>query len=310
MFLRRAIVLLEQRRRLQREPDSAPVRLPESGVGLRRFQWNGVHPAGAGTGRRWAPYDLGGRCRQPALLRERQLRMQPRQHRARMCRGGPGNRSHERGCGRVHAGLRRCRSGGRTCPSVPRDGVLAGVGPCGSGSGRRPVREGSDCGEGLECVGSPGQCRHYCCSGNAACGTTSSPTFCDVQRTAVGNIPVPVCMPISACTLLSTSASGSEGSCPVSQTCELVTHTGITSCVPIGDAQTGESCAGDDPGTGAGDPVPLRRRPEAAWAQWEPAAATPLRARGASSSGVTCPTGTTCTGTAQLSDNPLVGICL
>jgi hypothetical protein len=90
----------------------------------------------------------------------------------------------------------------------------------------------SDCSAGHECIN--GTCRHYCCSGTAAC---SSGQFCDVQPTeADPKTLVPVCMPVIPCTLLD------EDSCPASQQCSVVREDGTTGCVAIGNAQDSEPC--------------------------------------------------------------------
>jgi hypothetical protein len=91
----------------------------------------------------------------------------------------------------------------------------------------------TDCSAGHECVRG-GTCRHYCCSGNAAC---SAGQFCDVQPTAQDpNTLVPVCMPQIPCTLLD------DTTCPAGQQCTVVREDGSTSCVSIGPAGNGESC--------------------------------------------------------------------
>lgn len=91
----------------------------------------------------------------------------------------------------------------------------------------------TDCAAGFECVGSPGQCRHYCCDGT--CGKAQ---FCDIQTVAdVGSLKVPVCAPVRSCKLLS------QMGCGQGETCAVVNaDDGTTSCVATGPAQVGQSC--------------------------------------------------------------------
>jgi hypothetical protein len=92
----------------------------------------------------------------------------------------------------------------------------------------------ADCAPGYECVGSPGTCRHYCCSGNTSCRIDQ---FCDIQPTASGSsMEVPVCMPAHTCDLLQ------PGTCPSGQTCAVVREDGSLSCVQVGAATAGKSC--------------------------------------------------------------------
>ncbi len=102
----------------------------------------------------------------------------------------------------------------------------------GAGTDGYACTAGDDCSTGYECVGTPGQCRRYCCSG--AC--SDDKTFCDVQpATAMSGITVPVCMPVANCKLL-------ESSCPGGETCSVVADDGTTSCVATGPASEGEAC--------------------------------------------------------------------
>ncbi|MFO0674729.1 MAG: hypothetical protein U0235_34790 [Polyangiaceae bacterium] len=71
----------------------------------------------------------------------------------------------------------------------------------GAGRDGDACRASADCGPGFECVGSPGQCRRYCCA--TPCGNER---VCDKQI-VTGNegLTVPVCMPIHPCKLLGKS---------------------------------------------------------------------------------------------------------
>lgn len=92
----------------------------------------------------------------------------------------------------------------------------------------------TDCAAGYECVGSPGQCRHYCCSASAC---ASGQQFCDIQTVAeIGSLRVPVCMPVRSCKLLATDG------CSVGEQCEVVDDQGTTSCVAVGPLHAGDSC--------------------------------------------------------------------
>jgi hypothetical protein len=93
----------------------------------------------------------------------------------------------------------------------------------------------TDCAAGFECVGSPAQCRHYCCDGDSVC-PTGGKHFCDIQVPAEqGALKVPVCMPVRQCVLLG------EG-CTQGETCSVVDDKGTTSCIGVGPAKAGESC--------------------------------------------------------------------
>jgi hypothetical protein len=136
--------------------------------------------------------------------------------------------------GAVAVALSACHvtTSGQTCTG-------AGLG----GDGAQ-CQSGADCASTFECVGSPGQCRHYCCGGNATCdgasGVTTGATFCDVQPLTVGGQPVPVCEPIANCTPLLTGTGA--GTCPKGETCAVVKDDGTTSCVTIGSAGIGGDC--------------------------------------------------------------------
>lgn len=127
----------------------------------------------------------------------------------------------------------------RTC-RVRRDGpACAPVGQLKDGAA---CTTSAECGPGADCAlraDGMGQCRRYCCGGtcekvNAPAGGAS---FCDVVQLAEeANVKVPVCMPAKPCKLLS------AGQCEVGETCAVVSDEGLTSCLPTGPAQVGESC--------------------------------------------------------------------
>jgi hypothetical protein len=97
------------------------------------------------------------------------------------------------------------------------------------------------------------------------------------------------------------------GSCPSGQTCAVVKDDGSTSCVVVGKAVAGEPCEGDGSSQtgGAGDPFHCA------------AGLTCLGAPGSRTcaalchvdSPTDCPSGTTCTGSAQLFKDGNIGIC-
>ncbi len=105
--------------------------------------------------------------------------------------------------------------------------------PAGSGHNGDECLKPADCAAGFECVGSPGQCRPYCCS-----GTCHTDSFCDIQPVAdVGAVRVPVCEPVKSCKLLSSMG------CADGETCAIVNDDdGTTSCVTVGTAQVGQAC--------------------------------------------------------------------
>ena len=124
---------------------------------------------------------------------------------------------------------------GMACHVVPVDGGAAPLcSAAGQGEDGAECIQSADCAVGFECVGSPGQCRRYCCNGQDSCGGDGR-QFCDIQARAEQGNKVPVCMPVRSCALL---GSG----CPQGQTCAIVLEDGTTSCVGIGSAQAGESC--------------------------------------------------------------------
>jgi hypothetical protein len=97
----------------------------------------------------------------------------------------------------------------------------------------------TDCALGDDCVGDPGICRHYCCSGTGPCAATD---FCDIRPKAEDpDTLVPVCIPLRPCGLIDEWSDA--GACPALETCAVARDdTGATSCVPIGAATEGESC--------------------------------------------------------------------
>lgn len=170
---------------------------------------------------------------------------------------------------------RRSSAGG----AVAAQCVTAGTGKDGEA-----CRASSDCGPGFECVGSPGQCRRYCCS--SACGAER---VCDKQL-VVGNesLTVPVCMPIHPCKLLSP--------CPNNETCGIADQIdGRTSCLAVGAAQAGESCEQQNC---AGDLTCLGE------------VGARLCYKLCSKSHPSCPEGSRCKGTLPLFQDPDQGVCL
>ncbi len=155
----------------------------------------------------------------------------------------------------------------------------------------------TDCADSFECVGSPGQCRHYCCGGNASCDSASNQTtgvtFCDVQTTTAGGLNVPVCEPVASCTPLLQGTGA--GTCPKGYTCGVVKDDGTTSCVPIGTVGIGGNCdvfhcAAELTCLGAAGSRTCFQLCEVDTPQ-------------------ACPYGTTCTSSAQLFSNANLGIC-
>ncbi len=144
----------------------------------------------------------------------------------------------------VYTGWEDAGEGGAllsACHVVANGQVCAVAGAGGDGA---QCQSSADCAESFECVGSPGQCRHYCCNGNAACDAasdqTTGTTFCDVQTTTDGSLSVPICAPVRSCTplLIGTGA----GTCPDGETCAVVKDDGTTSCVAIGPVGIGGDC--------------------------------------------------------------------
>jgi len=105
-------------------------------------------------------------------------------------------------------------------------------------------KSGTDCAAGFDCVaGDNGtkQCRHYCCAGTCKGHESQSggATFCDVQDLVDVNQKAPVCMPLKHCELLGT------GECNTNESCAVVTESGDTGCVAVGEKQVGASCDAD-----------------------------------------------------------------
>ena len=165
-------------------------------------------------------------------------------------------------------------------------------GLAGTGGDGDSCETGGDCAPAFECVGMPGRCRHYCCDGDKSCATSKSASFCDIGSTSASNITVPVCAPVSRCKLLTANACGAD------QTCAVVKEDGTTSCVAVGPAQVGQDCNAVHCGAGL----------------------TCLGKPGARPCFKLCRVGypedcadgqksTTCTGSAQLFNDPEYGIC-
>lgn len=100
----------------------------------------------------------------------------------------------------------------------------------------------SECAAGFECVDEHNgahRCRHYCCDGVCdAPGTGNKKMYCAIGA-ALGT-KVPVCVPVTACQLLTMSA------CPSGETCSVVRTDGTTSCIPVGPQLVGEGCDRDN----------------------------------------------------------------
>jgi hypothetical protein len=120
-------------------------------------------------------------------------------------------------------------AGSSTAPAGTPTCLVAGTGHDGD-----QCLKPTDCATGFECVGSPGQCRHYCCDGTC----DGKAQFCDIQTVAdVGSLPVPVCAPVRSCKLLS------QMGCATGETCAIVNDDdGTTSCVATGPSQVGMAC--------------------------------------------------------------------
>lgn len=138
--------------------------------------------------------------------------------------------------GTTNSAMQACRIGKTGTASVaPSCQVKTGEGGDGAA-----CETGEDCAAGFDCVAGEKTktCRHYCCLGGCKAQTSQSggPTFCDVQRLADVDHNAPVCMPLKRCKLLQ------PGECSANETCGIVTESGDTSCVTIGDKQVNESC--------------------------------------------------------------------
>ncbi len=138
-----------------------------------------------------------------------------------------------------------CRIG----PKAPNGVEPACQSVTGKGVDGAVCETGADCAAGFDCVVGAGEkgkaCRHYCCVGGckAQLSQNGGPTFCDVQRLADIAVNAPVCVPLKRCKLLANDCTSTE-------TCAIVTDSGDTSCVAVGDRQVGESC--DDAHCGSG----------------------------------------------------------
>ena len=167
----------------------------------------------------------------------------------------------------------------------------------GAGGDGAQCQVSTDCAADFECVGSPGQCRHYCCGGNASCtaatDVTTGTTFCDLQPTTQGGRSVPVCEPVTSCTLLLTGTA--NGSCPSGETCAVVMDNGTTSCVEIGPVGVGGDCETAHCANGLTCLGSEGNRTCFQLCQVD--------------SPATCPRDTMCTSSAQLFTNANVGIC-
>jgi len=103
---------------------------------------------------------------------------------------------------------------------------------------------GADCAAGFDCIaGEKGMkaCRHYCCAGTCKDHLSQSggATFCDVQSLVDVNQKAPVCMPLKRCKLLG------SGECALNESCAVVTESGDTGCVTVGEQQVGAACDAD-----------------------------------------------------------------
>jgi hypothetical protein len=202
--------------------------------------------------------------------------------------GGAGGDGSSGGSGNVAPVSASPETTGPACHiAAPDAGELQVCTAAGTGTDGTECRASTDCANGYECVGSPGQCRHYCCAGNAVCDVTYLPSFCNPEPVVSGGFSVPVCIPISGCSLF--------GQCPAGQTCGVVTDDGTTSCVPIGPQGIGQECDTADCAAGltcigtVGSRVCYELCHVASTSE--------------------CPAGTTCTGSAQLFQDPQFGIC-
>jgi hypothetical protein len=157
----------------------------------------------------------------------------------------------------------------------------------GQGKDGDPCQKGSDCGAGLECVGT-GQCRRYCCDND--CGTSSTrPQFCDIQPLAESSsTKVPVCIGVKNCELLV------DGHCAMNETCAVVKGDGTTSCVAVGAAKVNESCDREHCAAGLVCLGPLGKRSCYQLCHTDKSA---------------CPTGLKCRAKEPLFPDPAVGIC-
>ena len=104
---------------------------------------------------------------------------------------------------------------------------------------------GAECAPGFDCIinGERGTkaCRHYCCAGTCKDHPSQNggATFCDVQSLVDVNQKAPVCLPLRRCKLLG------SGECALNESCAVVTESGDTGCVTIGNQQVGAACDAD-----------------------------------------------------------------
>jgi hypothetical protein len=154
---------------------------------------------------------------------------------AQNCHTSPDGGAYDPDGGYADAGL-ACRVSGSDAGPQPQ---CSTAGPNQDGAS---CHLSTDCALGDDCVGNPGICRHYCCSGSGPCAASQ---FCDIRPKAEDpDTLVPVCIPLRPCGLIDEWSDA--GACPAMETCAVARdETGATSCVPIGDAAEGESCKTD-----------------------------------------------------------------
>lgn len=160
--------------------------------------------------------------------------------------GGPGGEGGLLGWG----GLSSDGSKGSACRVVESEScsgddcdVVRQCEPSGKGSELAPCFSSGDCGPGLACVGEgkTGVCRAYCCDGGC-----SSSAYCAARAQIGQDNEVPVCVPLSNCSLDDPfpCPEGSLCSCAVGKACTLVGKGGQTACLEPGTAKQGEACTG------------------------------------------------------------------
>lgn len=117
--------------------------------------------------------------------------------------------------------------------------VKAQCGIAGSSSEGEACDASTGCKAGLACItaGEGGVCRSYCCSNVESCPAHT--TFCAQAPIIRGGPIVPVCVPASQCTLLSTADTAT---CLGGRTCAIVRDDGTTSCVDPGNGTDGDAC--------------------------------------------------------------------
>ena len=122
------------------------------------------------------------------------------------------------------------------CQLVPVDSkVVAQCNPVGIYGVGDPCENVTYCGAGLGCVTntSGGVCREYCCGVVEDCPTD---TYCATVRMTEATSKIPVCIPVTKCTLLDNSI------CKNGQVCTIVRDDGTTSCIDAGPGQLGQAC--------------------------------------------------------------------